>query len=67
MITSKQRAYLRGLSNSMETIGQIGKGGIGESVVAQVDEALTARELIKLRVLETAMLTAREAATERCV
>lgn len=64
MITSKQRAYLRGLSNSMETIGQIGKGGIGESVVAQVDEALTARELIKLRVLETAMLTAREAATE---
>lgn len=48
----------------METIGQIGKGGIGESVVAQVDEALTARELIKLRVLETAMLTAREAATE---
>ena len=64
MITSKQRAYLRGLSNSMETIGQIGKGGIGESVVAQVDEALTARELIKLRVLETARLTAREAATE---
>ncbi len=64
MITSKQRAYLRGLSNSIDTIGQIGKSGIGESVVAQVDEALTARELVKLRVLETAMLTAREAAAE---
>lgn len=64
MITSKQRAYLRGLSNSMETIGQIGKSGIGESVVAQVNEALMARELVKFRVLETAMLTAREAAVE---
>lgn len=62
MITSKQRAYLRGLGNTMETILQVGKGGIGETLKAQVDEALTARELIKLRVLETAPVTPREAA-----
>ncbi len=62
MITSKQRAYLRGLGNSIETILQIGKSGIGDAVVKQVDEALTARELIKLRVLETAPVMPREAA-----
>lgn len=62
MITSKQRARLRGLANSMDTILQIGKGGIGESTLSQVDDALTARELVKLRVLETSPVTAREAA-----
>ena len=64
MITSKQRAKLRGLANSLETIGQIGKGGIIDTIVAQTNDALTARELIKLRVLETCELTAREAAGE---
>lgn len=62
MITSKQRAYLRGMGNTIETILQIGKGGIGDMVTAQVDEALTAREIVKLRVLETAPVTPREAA-----
>lgn len=62
MITSKQRAKLRGLANSMDTILQIGKGGIVDSTVTQVDDALIARELIKLRVLETCPVTAREAA-----
>lgn len=62
MITSKQRAALRGMANTMETIIQIGKGGINENVQAQADEALEARELVKLRVLETAPVTAREAA-----
>lgn len=62
MITSKQRAYLRGLANSTETILQIGKGGIGDNLKKQVDDALTARELIKLRCLETADVTPREAA-----
>ena len=64
MITSKQRAYLRGLGNTVETILQIGKSGITDAVMIQVDEALTARELIKIRVLETAPVTPREAAAE---
>lgn len=64
MITSKQRAYLRGLANTMETILQVGKSGVGEHTVTQVEEALTARELIKLRVLETSPVGARECAQE---
>lgn len=62
MLTSKQRAYLRGLANPMETILQVGKGGVIDTLVKQVDDALTARELIKLRVLETAPQSARETA-----
>ena len=64
MLTSKQRAALRGQANKMETILQIGKDGISENTINQVDDALTARELIKLRVLETSPQTAREAADE---
>jgi RNA-binding protein len=62
MINSKQRAYLRGMANGIETILQIGKSGINENLIKQVDEALTARELIKMRVLETCPVSAREAA-----
>jgi putative RNA-binding protein, YhbY family len=62
MITTKQRATLRGMANQMEAILQVGKEGIGANTIKQVDDALTARELIKLRVLETAPVTAREAA-----
>lgn len=62
MITSKQRAKLRGLANTMETILQVGKGGVVDATVVQADDALTARELIKMRVLETSPVTAREAA-----
>ena len=51
-MTSKQRAYLRSLANSAETILQVGKEGISENLIKQVDDALTARELIKGRVLE---------------
>ena len=54
MLTSKQRAYLRSLANSAETILQVGKEGISEKLIKQVDDALTARELIKGKVLETA-------------
>lgn len=64
MITSKQRAYLRKLANGIDTILQIGKSGIGETLIAQVDDALTARELVKIRVLETSPLTPREACEE---
>lgn len=61
-LTSKQRAQLRGLANTIDTILIVGKDGIGENLVKQANEALEARELIKGRVLETAMLSAQEAA-----
>lgn len=51
MLTSKQRSYLRALGNDMEPILIIGKGGASANVVLQLDEALTARELVKARVL----------------
>ena len=62
MITSKQRADLRGLANGIPTIMQIGKGGIGENLIKTVSDALEARELIKLGVLENSMETPREVA-----
>ena len=61
-MTSKQRAYLRGLANTLEPIVHVGKGGMADTIVKQADDALTARELIKGKVLETAPETAREAA-----
>lgn len=64
MLTSKQRAYLRSLANDYDTILQIGKGGNSDTIIKQVDDALTAREMIKMRVLETCPLTSREAADE---
>ena len=62
MLNSKQRAYLRSLANSIDTILIVGKGGVGADVVKQADDALTARELIKGKVLETSPVPAREAA-----
>lgn len=62
MLTSKQRARLRGCANKMDTILQVGKDGINHNLVRQVLDALEARELIKLRVLENSPVTAREAA-----
>ena len=52
MLTSKQRAYLRGLANSIDPIFQIGKSGLSENLLKQLDDALEARELIKINVLE---------------
>ena len=63
-LTSKQRAQLRGLANSIDTILIVGKDGIGDNLVKQADDALEARELIKGKVLENSMLTAREAAED---
>ena len=60
-LTSKQRAQLRGLANSLDTILHVGKDGINDNLVKQANDALEARELIKCRVLENSMLTAREA------
>ncbi|MBR3593804.1 MAG: ribosome assembly RNA-binding protein YhbY [Clostridia bacterium] len=62
MLTGKQRAQLRALANSLETIFQVGKSGINDQLIRQVDETLEARELIKLRVLETSPQSSREAA-----
>ena len=61
-LTSKQRAQLRAMANSLEPVIHIGKGDIGDNLIQQADEALEARELIKCRVLETSLLNAREAA-----
>ena len=61
MINRKQRAALRSMANGIDPILWIGKGGINENMAEQVSLALEARELIKLAVLETADVTAREA------
>ena len=63
-LTSKQRAQLRGIANSIDTIVHIGKDGITDNLVKQADDALEARELIKCKVQENALLTAREACEE---
>lgn len=64
MLTSKQRAYLRSLANGLDTIFQIGKGGVTEEMCKQIDAALEARELIKLRCLDNSDYTPRLAADE---
>lgn len=66
MLDSKQRAYLRSLSNDMQVIFQIGKGGINSNMIKQVFDTLEARELIKLHVLNNSGYTAREACEEIC-
>lgn len=63
-LTSKQRAQLRGIASTEDTIIMVGKDGIGENLVKQVNDALEARELVKGKVLENSMLSAREAAEE---
>ncbi|MBQ8514543.1 MAG: YhbY family RNA-binding protein [Ruminococcus sp.] len=62
MLTSKQRAKLRGIASTYETIFQVGKGGIGDQLVQQVLDALKKRELIKLHVLDNCEYSAAEAA-----
>ena len=62
MLTSKQRAYLRGLANTLEPVLQVGKDGVGENLIVQADGILEKRELMKGRVLENSLLSPREAA-----
>ena len=64
MINSKQRAYLKSLANNIDTIFQVGKGGVPDTLVVQVNEALNARELIKLKVLDNSLYSAKEASVE---
>lgn len=63
-MTSKQRAFLRGLASKEDTILHIGKNGLGHNLVKELDDALEARELVKGKTLETSPLTPREAAEE---
>lgn len=60
MLDSKTRAHLRSLANKLEVTVIIGKGGITKSVITSVDEAIKTRELIKIKVLEAAGMTARQ-------
>lgn len=64
MITSKQRAELRGMANTYTPCMQIGKGGITDTVIAQANTELDSKELIKIQVLETAPESARESAVK---
>lgn len=66
MLTSKQRAELRAQANGLETTLMVGKGGAAENVILEAEKLLDARELVKGRVLETAMMTAREASDAIC-
>ena len=66
MLTSKQRAEYRAQANTLETTLMVGKDGVTEAVVAEADRLLTARELIKGKVLETALMSAREVSDELC-
>ncbi|MBQ8623640.1 MAG: YhbY family RNA-binding protein [Oscillospiraceae bacterium] len=64
MLNSKQRAYLKGLAANIDPTFQIGKGGVNDAQVAQIDDYLRVHELIKIKVLENSMYTSREAADE---
>lgn len=66
MLTSKQRAQLRGIGTTADTIIHIGKSGITETLVVQVKDALKAREIVKGKVLENSPITPREACDELC-
>ena len=66
-MTGKERAKLRAIANTYETILLVGKNGIGPELIKQADDALEKREMIKGKVHETCELTAREVCTELCV
>ena len=66
MLTSKERAELRAKANSIDTTLIVGKGGVSEALIADVEIQLDNRELVKGKVLETALMTAREASDAIC-
>ena len=66
MLTSKERAELRAKANAIDTTLIVGKDGVTENVIAEAENLLTARELVKGKVLETALMSAREVSDEIC-
>lgn len=64
MLTGKQRAYLRGIANTVQCLYQIGKEGITDNVIAQFDDALEAREIIKIKVLPNSLLDTKDVIAE---
>ena len=66
MLTSKERADFRAQANGLEVTLMVGKGGVSDTLLAEAEKVLEARELVKGRVLETAMMTAREASDAIC-
>ena len=66
MLTSKERAQLRAQANPLETTLMVGKDGVTEAVAAEADRLLTAHELVKGKVLETALMSAREVSDALC-
>ena len=66
MMTSKERAELRAQANTLDTILMVGKGGVSETLIAEAEKVLDARELVKGRVLESAMMSAREVCDAIC-
>ncbi len=63
MLTGKQRSFLKSIANTMDPIFQIGKYGITDNFIKQVDEALEKREIIKIKVLNNSLLDAKEVAS----
>lgn len=66
MLTSKERAELRAQANSIDTTLMVGKSGVTEAVIAEAENLLTARELVKGKVLEGALMSPREVSDELC-
>ena len=66
MLTSKERSELRAQANAIDTTLIVGKDGVTENIIAEADRLLTARELVKGKVLETALMSAREVSDEIC-
>ncbi len=64
MLTGKQRSYLKGLANKLDPLFQIGKGGINENFVEQIDGALETKELIKINILQNSLVEPEEAIQE---
>ncbi len=66
MLTSKERAELRSQANTLETTLMVGKGGITDALIAETENQLESRELVKGKVLEGAMMTPREVCDALC-
>ncbi|WP_416197710.1 MAG: ribosome assembly RNA-binding protein YhbY [Sporanaerobacter sp.] len=64
MLTGKQRSYLKGIANGIDPIFQIGKNGVNDNLIKQVDDALEAREIVKINVLNNSLLNTKEVANQ---